>query len=252
MSTAPAGLLIVGHGTRDERGCAAFAQVVRGVAALHPDAVVEGSFLELVEPDIATGIERVIARGAQRLAVVPLLLVAAGHARRDVPRQIAAAAARFPDVSIRQTPHLGSHEAILELSERRYREALVRGSAQAPEETLLIVVGRGTRDAEANAELCAFARRRQERTPVGWTETCFLSMTEPSLVRALDVARQMPFRRVVVQPHFLFPGELLDRVGATVAEAATRTPEKEYLVVDCLGADELLVRAVAKLGLAAC
>jgi sirohydrochlorin cobaltochelatase len=247
----PLGVLIVGHGTRDPRGQAEFAQVVQGVAALAPQWAVEGCFLELVEPDIAAGLERAVGRGARRLAVVPLLLVEGGHARRDIPRQIASAAARHSHVAIKQTPHLGSHPGILELAERRYQQALGKCAFVRAEETLLLVVGRGTKDALANAELCSFARLRWERTRVGWSETSFLAMTEPALARALEMIIRLPFSRVVVEPHFLFQGELLDRVREMIAQAAPRWPERELLVADHLGPDEVVIKAVAGLAEAA-
>ena len=140
------GLIIVGHGTRDERGTAEFAELANLVATLAPATIVEGCFLELVEPDLMGGVERAVRRGAARLAVVPLLLVSAGHAKRDIPHLVAAAAARFPDVTIEQMPHLGSHPAIGELAQCRYEEALCDRPALPNHETLLLVVGRGTKD----------------------------------------------------------------------------------------------------------
>jgi sirohydrochlorin cobaltochelatase len=212
-----------------------------------PETIVEGCFLELVEPDIPQGIQRAIDRGARRLAVVPLLLVAAGHARRDIPQQIATAMARFPGVEIRQTQHLGSHPALLEVAKRRHLQALARRAGVPVADTLLLVVGRGTKDPAANAELCSFARHRFEQTPVGWQETCFLAMTEPSLARALNLVRQLSFSRVVIEPHFLFQGELLDRVRKMVADVAAECSGKEFIVSERLGADELLAEAIIEL-----
>jgi sirohydrochlorin cobaltochelatase len=243
----PLGLLIVGHGTRDDRGSSEFAELVRAVRAIARETLVEGCFLELVEPDIATAVRSAFDRGARTLVVVPLLLVEAGHAKRDIPDALAAAQARLPGLTIHQTPHLGSHRAILQLAHRRYVEALEMHAAVPPEDTLLLVVGRGTKDAMANAELCHFARRRWEQTHVGGLETCFLAMTEPSLDRALAMVTQLPFSRIAVEPHFLFEGELLDRVRDMVAQAAERWPTREFVIAERLGPDEMLAQAVLEL-----
>ena len=82
---------------------------------------------------------------------------------------------------------------------------------------------------------------------MGWLETSFLAMTEPSLDRALEILARLPFSRVVVEPHFLFQGELLDRVREMIVATAQRLPEREFLVADRLGPDELVARAVAEL-----
>ncbi len=243
----PDGLTIVGHGTRDERGCAEFAELVRAVAALSPATIVEGCFLELVEPDVLRGVARAIERGASRLAVVPLLLVSAGHAKRDIPRLIAAAAEQFPAATISQMPHLGAHPAVLDLAQRRYAAALADRAVVPAGETLHLIVGRGTKDPAANAALCNFARQRREQSQAGWLEACFLAMTEPSLEQALRVLPHLPFRRVVVEPHLLFQGELLDRVRAMVAEAAPRWPNREFIVAERLGPEESLAKAVLEL-----
>ena len=193
------------------------------------------------------GIAHAIERGAKRLAVVPLLLVSAGHAKRDIPQLVTAAAAQFPAATIEQMPHLGAHPAVLDLAHRRYTSALADRAVVPPGETLHLVVGRGTKDPDANAALCSFARKRREQSQAGWLEVCFLAMTEPSLEQALRVLPHMPFRRVVVEPHLLFQGELLDRVRAMVAEVAPHCPDREFIVAGRLGPDPALAKAVLEL-----
>src|SRR5690606_655117 len=88
------GLLLVGHGTRSAAGTAEFRRTVGQVAALRPDWAVAGGFLELAEPTIPAAIDALAKQGVKRLIVMPLLLFAAGHARRDIPREIELAATR--------------------------------------------------------------------------------------------------------------------------------------------------------------
>jgi sirohydrochlorin cobaltochelatase len=241
------GILIVGHGTRDRGGLAEFRTVVDEVARQAGDRVVEPCFLELAEPPIAEGVRRAVERGVSRLSVMPLLLFAAGHAKRDIPEALATEAARHPDLEIRQTPPLESHPAILDLSLERYQAALVGRPPIPASETLLLMVGRGSNDPEANAEMARFARLRYEGSPVGWLETCFIAMTEPKLEQSLEVAAQMPFRRVVVQPHLLFCGELLEKVRRAVETTRSYSPNREWLVTDHLGPNPLMAAAILEL-----
>ena len=191
------------------------------------------------------GLNRLIQRGLrQRLTVAPLLLFAAGHAKHDIPEAVARAAENYPGLCIRQSAALACHPALVELSARRYREAVDGRPRAADSDTLLVMVGRGSRDPEANSEMARFARLRWEANPVGWLETCYTAMTEPSLERTLEMAARLPFARVVIQPHLLFYGELLARIGRTARDFARHCPEKDWLLTAHLGPDLLLAEAV--------
>ncbi|HEV7221142.1 MAG TPA: sirohydrochlorin chelatase [Pirellulales bacterium] len=238
------GLLIVGHGTRDPEGRAEFLATARAIAAQSPGAIVEPCFLELAEPTIASAVGRLVERGAdENLTVVPLLLFAAGHAKIDLPAAAAEAAAKYPKLQVRQAAPLGCHPALVELSKRRYLEAVKNLPGAADNETLLLVVGRGSRDASANAELARFARLRFEACAAGWLETCFAAMAEPSLERALPLVARLPFGRVAVQPHLLFRGELLSRIRQTVEGFAAEQRHMEWLIAPHLGPDRLVAEA---------
>jgi sirohydrochlorin ferrochelatase len=76
------------------------------------------------------------------------------------------------------------------------------------------------------------------------TEACFLAMAAPSLDDALSRAAQLPYRRVVVQPHLLFEGELSERVRKATQSAAHRSADQEWIVAECLGPHHLLAAAI--------
>jgi sirohydrochlorin cobaltochelatase len=238
------GLLIVGHGTRYEPGLAEFRSTAEQVAQRLPGTVVEGCFLELAQPSLEAGIDRAVERGVERLVIAPLVLFPAGHAKQDIPALVAAAAARHPRLVTRQAIPLGCHPSIVELSTIRCQQALDGRQQIATGDTLLLMVGRGSRDADANSEMFRFARLRWERFPAGWLETCFVAMTEPSLGRALAMASRLPVRRIVVQPHLLFQGELLHGVRHLVSEFSRRLPAIDWVITGHLGADALLADAL--------
>ena len=280
------GLLLVGHGTRDVVGRAELLATSRLVADEWPGPV-EPCFLELAEPTIAAGLARLVERGSQRVVVAPLLLFAAGHAKRDVPDAVAAAALAHPGFKWRQAAHLGCHAAIVELSAMRFREAIDEAGSEdegifdgsvgevggrdsgAPRPTvaalgsdrssltphpssLLVLVGRGSLDAAATAEMHQFARLRSECTGVEMIEVCFAAMAEPLLGdclarlverRTSDLAH---IRQVVVEPHLLFAGELLAEIRRTAARYAGRCPEWDWRITEHLGPDDLLAQAIVQ------
>jgi sirohydrochlorin cobaltochelatase len=234
-------LVIIGHGTRDPQGVAEFRQLVDQVATARPDWIVEPCFLELAEPHVPKGLDHAVERGATRIVALPLLLFAAGHAKRDVPELLEAARNRHPQVDFLQADHLGCHPSLVELSVERYRAV---ASLTPPEKTLLLLIGRGSYDPTANAEMAQFARLCWEAERVGWYEVAFTAMTAPLLDAAIPVVAAMPFERVVVQPHLLFVGELLDRIRVAVSDAQSRYPNKQWELAKHLGPDPLLVKAV--------
>ncbi len=153
-----AGLLLVGHGTRHAAGAEEFLSIVRQVASLENRRPVEPCFLEFAQPSIAAGFARLVERGAASVVVVPVILFAAGHIRQDIPREVTAAAAEHAGVAVTQAAHLGCHPALVQLSTRRYDEAIASAPPVAAAETVLVMVGRGSHDPQATGEMLRFAR----------------------------------------------------------------------------------------------
>jgi sirohydrochlorin ferrochelatase len=244
-TSAKRGLLIVGHGTRDKVGLDEFGALVERIR-FRTDCPVEPGFLELAQPTIAEGLARLIDRGAERITIAPLLLFAAGHAKRDIPAAVAEFVARYPNLAIQQTPPLELHESVLELSARRFNEAIAMQPKMESAETLLVMVGRGSRDLDATTEMHRFARLRAGRTPVGEVRVCFLAMQSPALSDVLSDAAARDFPRIVVQPHLLFHGVLYDEIKSAV-EVRRRQSQKEWILTSVLGPEPELADGVLDL-----
>jgi sirohydrochlorin cobaltochelatase len=244
------GLLLVGHGTRESAGVAEFGEFARKVAARLAPVPVAPCFLELAEPLIADGVDSLAAQGVRRMVVAPVLLFAAVHAKLDIPEAVTAALAGRPPMSWRQASHLGLDPRVLELSARRFAAAVDAAEAEhekvSPDETLLVVVGRGSRDPEALAEFAEYAARHAAAVGCRNYQTAFLAMAVPTLSAALDRAAASRYRRIVVQPHLLFGGVLVEQVRDEVAGRQRSTPEKQWQATGHLGPDELLVAAVVE------
>ena len=92
-----------------------------------------------------------------------------------------------------------------------------------------------------------FVHLRAELTPVDRVEVCFVAMAEPSFATTLPRVAELGYRRVVVQPHLLFAGDLLAEVGTAVAQIARGRTDQQWLVTAELGPDPLLAQAVVEL-----
>jgi len=102
-------LLIVAHGSRRRESNEEVKHLARRVAELRGAAFdhVEAAFLELADPDIATGLARCVEAGALEIVIFPYFLAAGLHVAEDLPTQAARFSETHPEVSIYLAPHLG-------------------------------------------------------------------------------------------------------------------------------------------------
>jgi len=236
-------LLIAAHGSRDEAGVEEFWALAEGWRRLRPDRLQAEGFLEFASPTIGQAIDDLVGRGASRIVVVPAMLMAAGHVKNDVPSEVQEARGRHPGVTMAMARPLDIHPALLELCLVRYREALVGRAEVAAERTLLLVVGRGTSDPDANANIARVSRFLWEATGVGWASIGFSGVTGPSVDEALTVCRRLGYDRIVVLPYFLFDGVLLKRIREASARHAEADRRVEILCAPHLRLHPLLLRA---------
>jgi sirohydrochlorin cobaltochelatase len=236
----------VGHGSRDPEGTREFLRLVELFRAHHPGRVVECGFLEFAQPVIGAGIDRCVARGARTIAVLPGMLMAAGHAKNDIPSEVHDARRRHPDVRFHYGRHLHFHPKVLELCRLRLEEAERGARPAGRQDTLLLVVGRGSSDPDANSDVCKLARILGEGLGYGWSAACYIGVTTPLLPEALERCRHMGFARVLVFPFFLFTGVLEKRIRRQTAEMAQAHPTPEFLCAGYLDAHPLLYEAFAE------
>ncbi|MFH9066995.1 sirohydrochlorin chelatase [Streptomyces coeruleorubidus] len=246
MTTPPA-LLIAGHGTRDDAGAEAFRDFVRELAARHPELPVAGGFIELSPPPLGEAVAELVERGVRRFAAVPLMLVSAGHAKGDIPAALAREKERHPGISYTYGRPLGPHPALLNVLERRLDEALGGAAGRRPgdrADVTVLLVGRGSTDPDANAEVHKAARLLWEGRGYEGVETAFVSLAAPDVPSGLDRCARLGARRIVVLPYFLFTGILPDRVRLQTEGWAAAHPEVEVRSADVIGPEPELLDLV--------
>jgi sirohydrochlorin cobaltochelatase len=236
-------ILFAGHGSRDPEGTEEFARLVDLYRQRQPERLVEYGFLEFARPILGESICRCVDAGARDITVLPGMLMAAGHAKNDIPSEIHEARRRFPDVQFRYGRHLHLHAKIIELCRLRIEEVERSVPARPRSDTLLLAVGRGSSDPDANADVAKLARILWEGMGFGWGAACYIGVTTPLLPAALDRCRRLGFGRVIVFPFFLFTGVLEKRIRRQTGEFAERYPDTEFLCADYLNAHPLLLEA---------
>jgi sirohydrochlorin cobaltochelatase len=108
-------------------------------------------------------------------------------------------------------------------------------------DTLLMVVGRGTNDPDANSNVVKVARMLWEGMGFGWTEVSYSGVAYPLVDAGMDHAMRLGYRRIIVFPYFLFTGILVDRIYAKADEAAAKHPDVEVLKARYLNDHPLVI-----------
>jgi len=117
--------VLFAHGSRIEAANEAVREVAKKMAGSGGFSV-EPAFLELGKPDLAGAIDRLAARGAARIIVLPYFLTLGTHLQRDLPKLVRDSASRHPGVEVEAAAPLDGHPALLEVLLDRAHEALAR------------------------------------------------------------------------------------------------------------------------------
>ena len=118
----PTAVLLIAHGSRHLSANDDLHELGARLSSAGEYPIVEACFLELAEPDIPTGGDRCIARGATRVLMIPYFLSAGVHLRRDLTAARDELGRRHPHVEFRLGSPLGPHPLLDSLVATRIRE----------------------------------------------------------------------------------------------------------------------------------
>lgn len=231
---APRPLLLVGHGSRDREGrdnLLAFAAAYQELDTSRP---VIPCFLELTEPSIQDGVDQCVAQGYTDISVLPVLLFAARHNKFDVTNELDRARARHPQLTFHYGRHFGITPAILDLWRQRLEQLdtpAYNPQGISREDTVLLFVGRGASDPDANGDVYKLARILWEGSGYKTLEICFIGITHPRMEEGFARARLYHPQRIIVLPYFLFTGVLMKKIFDI---SRTQQDQHPNILVNCL------------------
>lgn len=234
-SGARPALLVVGHGSRDPRGAREFHELLDLVRDRNPSLAVEGGFIELSRPPISECVDRLAEGGARRVAAVPLMLLAAGHAKDDIPATLVREKMNHPEMSFQYGRALGIRPELLELMDERVSGVVAEGEKA---ETAVLIVGRGSSDPDANSDVSKLSRLFYEGRPYPIVESAYVSMTPPNVHDGLERCRRLGAKRIVVFSYFLFTGVLEERIREQSESFAAGNPDVEVRYAGYFGPHE--------------
>ncbi len=112
--TGPQAIVLFGHGSRDPRWAQTMQDVADRMRARAPQAEVHCAYLEFMQPDLPSVLQRLIAQGCTRIRIAPMFLAAGGHVLRDLPELAQAAVSGTPGVALEILPALGTQPEVID------------------------------------------------------------------------------------------------------------------------------------------
>jgi len=241
------GIVVAGHGSRDPDAVREFEALVALVRARAPAHAVSHGYLEFASPTIAEAVAHNIGGGARQIAVVPGVLLAARHAKNDMPAELQALAREHTAIDFHFGAPLNLHPKLLQLAQERIVDAEAASSRIVRrDDTCLVLVGRGTLDPDANGDVAKLARMLEEGMGFGGVQVCYSGTAKPLVADGLRAAAQLGFARLVVLPFFLFDGVLVKRIYAAADDLREREPGLEVLKAGYLGVHPLLADVIVE------
>jgi sirohydrochlorin cobaltochelatase len=235
------GVMVCGHGSRDENAVREFAVLAQRLTEKLPDYAVDYGYLEFATPVIRDGLNALKDQGIKTVLAIPGMLFAAGHAKNDIPSVLNTYQAQN-DLSIQYGRELGINPKMLKAAAARVEEAVAAaGDHISRHETCLVVVGRGASDPDANSNVAKVMRMLWEGMGFGWGETAYSGVTFPLVEPALEHVTKLGYKRIIVFPYFLFTGVLVRRIYDYTDVVAARHPGIEFVKAPYLNDHPLVI-----------
>ncbi|WP_251943662.1 sirohydrochlorin chelatase [Staphylococcus sp. Marseille-Q5304] len=218
------GVLYVSHGSRVPEAVSEATSFIESVKTQVDVPLQETCFLELVEPTLSQGFQRLVERGATEISVVPVLLLSAGHYFKDIPAEIEENQQRFPNVEVSYGKPLGVQRRLTEILKDRIEET----QSTVQSDAKILIVGRGSRNPQTQRDLTEIQQQLCDMLDMSNIEVCYLAACSPAFEDKLqDAVNEQP-SQIFIVPYLWFTGILDQHI---VAEAGRYKNEPSDIIL---------------------
>ncbi|TMU87395.1 sirohydrochlorin chelatase [Bacillus sp. BHET2] len=190
-------------------------------------------FLELASPSIQDGFETCVKKGATHISVIPLLLLTAVHAKKDIPAEIHHCKEIYPSIKVRYGRPIGVHIKMVESVIKK-----IENVSSIDSTTVAVLIGRGSSDPQVKKDLEAIAKLVHHKTQLKEVKTCYLTAASPSFNKTLESFKKTE-SNVIFIPYLLFTGILMQEIDREIRS----TNNHHIQLGDYLGYDPLVEKA---------
>lgn len=236
-------ILYVAHGTRLQAGVEEAKSFIQHHIKQIDIPIQVISFIDLASPLMEDGITQCVQQGATDIAVVPILLLEAGHAKHDLPESIRQAKKRYPQVNFSYGAPFGVCDALIDVMVQRLQEQQAITATDS-----VLIVARGSSDASICDAFAQITRKLKRKIPTQDVAVCYLAAQNPNLSDGLAAQLKNESAHVFVLPYLLFTGLLMQHLDKKVKEI--NQPNKNVMLCNHLGLSEeisqLLIQNISK------
>jgi sirohydrochlorin ferrochelatase len=115
------GIIVFAHGSRIEAANQAVRSAATDLARAGDYRIVEAAFLELGRPSLEEAADLLVARGVDRVVIIPYFLTPGTHLERDLPALVARIANKHNSIQILVTASLDGHPGLVQILADRAR-----------------------------------------------------------------------------------------------------------------------------------
>ncbi|ENH97160.1 sirohydrochlorin ferrochelatase [Gracilibacillus halophilus YIM-C55.5] len=185
-------------------------------------------FLELQEPDLSQAVEKVIAKGATQVHILPVLLLTAGHAKRDIPELIHQEEEKYPHIPFRYGRAIEIDPLMVDVVVDQIYQ-----TTTSVEGYDLLFVGRGSSDIDAINDTETIVQMLRQRFPFQTIEKSFLAASEPKFESYLEKKVLEQEKSMIVIPYLLFTGKLIEGMQQFIHQLNQKT-DQSIMMTDYL------------------
>jgi sirohydrochlorin ferrochelatase len=224
-------IIYIAHGSRRPAANQKFISFIKEAMKQSTFEIQAYGFLEHAEPSIRQVIEACVQQGADRIIVVPVLLLPGIHSNVDIPAEIQKAEKLYPEIPFFYRAPLGSDKTMVGiLHERLISQGFMQGKDEA-----VLLVGHGSRDPESVVEFQKLASLLSNEINLE-VHTAYLT-TSVFYHEKVEELGTRPYEKIYVLPFLLFTG------GFTVKMEMNN---ENIIVCDPIGFDDKLIPLIHK------
>jgi len=234
------GILICGHGSRNKLAIEEFQELTKLIQQRYPNIIVEYGFLEFAKPSLTDALDKLRDDSIKKVIAIPAMLFAAGHVKNDIPSLLMSYSSKT-NMEIIYGRELGINNLMISAACERVKEVFEENNSLQPEESLLVVVGRGSSDPDANSNVSKITRMIVEGIGLGWGETVFSGVTFPLVEPGLKNVVRLGYKNIIIFPYFLFSGVLVTRIKRQTDLVAINNPQISFIHAKYLSSQSYVV-----------
>lgn len=233
------GILYICHGSRLKKACDEAIAFIEQCMKKNKNKITGYGFLELAVPTIEEAFERCVNRGATKIKVIPVLLLTAVHAKKDIPEALSRLHEKYPSVEIQYGRPIGVHSNMVDIVNERLWEK----ASKISEDSFVLLVGRGSSDPDVSNDLGNIVKMLKRRIGSDLVNDCYLTGSSTSFEEAIQDAKNSDAKEIYIIPYLLFTGILMTTLKTRISELS-RNGNKKFILCDYLGYHPLIERVL--------